>query len=222
MKARFWKLLRQDAGIAGCTQVSEADDEALRPSGGHRDRSPSLIPGTGAFLVGLTSVHWREAWKYGERAYRYCQHDAGHALGALCFATAALGWRVALLSALSDAEVAGLLGLDRVADFAGVEAEHPDLIAVVFTDPAVRAQRDLAAGVVAAARAGHWTGAANRLSPEHVDWPAIGAVEDAAVKPPTASVPRRGSASMFSQRSLVDAQIGWSGVNILGFSGPGE
>ena len=79
----------------------------------------------GAFLVGLTSVHWREAWKYGERAYRYCQHDAGHALGAMCFSASALGWRVALLSALSDAEVAGLLGLDRAPDFAGAEAEHP-------------------------------------------------------------------------------------------------
>ena len=25
-----------------------------------------------SFLVGLSSVHWREAWKYGERAFRYC------------------------------------------------------------------------------------------------------------------------------------------------------
>lgn len=31
-----------------------------------------------AFLVGLSSIHWREAWKYGERAFRYCQHDVGH------------------------------------------------------------------------------------------------------------------------------------------------
>ncbi|MGZ9159349.1 MAG: nitroreductase, partial [Nitrospira sp.] len=35
----------------------------------------------GAFLFGLTSVHWREAWKYGERAFRYCNHDVGHAIG---------------------------------------------------------------------------------------------------------------------------------------------
>ena len=35
-----------------------------------------------SFLVGLSSIHWREAWKYGERAFRYCQHDAGHALAA--------------------------------------------------------------------------------------------------------------------------------------------
>ncbi|MBN0595863.1 SagB/ThcOx family dehydrogenase, partial [Pseudomonas aeruginosa] len=32
----------------------------------------------GGCLLALTSVHWREAWKYGERAYRYCQHDLGH------------------------------------------------------------------------------------------------------------------------------------------------
>ena len=37
----------------------------------------------GSFLVGLSSVIWREAWKYGERAFRYCQHDMGHAVAAL-------------------------------------------------------------------------------------------------------------------------------------------
>src|SRR5438034_7528389 len=34
---------------------------------------------TSDFLIALTSIHWREAWKYGERAFRYCQHDLGHA-----------------------------------------------------------------------------------------------------------------------------------------------
>ncbi len=24
-------------------------------------------------LVGISSIHWREAWKYGMRAWRYCQ-----------------------------------------------------------------------------------------------------------------------------------------------------
>ncbi len=45
----------------------------------------------GSFFVGLSSVHWREAWKYGERAFRYCQHDVGHALASLRIAAAALG-----------------------------------------------------------------------------------------------------------------------------------
>ncbi len=145
----------------------------------------------GAFLVGLTSVHWREAWKYGERAYRYCQHDVGHALGAICFSAAALGWRVALLSALSDAEVAGLLGLDRATDFTGAEAEHPDLIAAVITDPTAQAPRRLPESAVAGVRACHWAGTANRLSPKRDDWLAIGAVEDATVKPHTPPLPRR-------------------------------
>ena len=160
----------------------------------------------GAFLVGLTSVHWREAWKYGERAYRYCQHDVGHALGALCFAAAALGWRVALLSALSDAEVAGLLGLDRAADFAGAEAEHPDLIAAVVTDSAAQAPRRLLECAVAGVRAGHWAGTANQLSSERVDWAAIGAVEDATVKPHTAPLPLRdlAASSKPAQRPIRD------------------
>lgn len=37
----------------------------------------------GSFLAGLSSILWREAWKYGERAFRYCQHDVGHALGTM-------------------------------------------------------------------------------------------------------------------------------------------
>jgi hypothetical protein len=33
----------------------------------------------GTLLVALTSIYWREAWKYGERAFRYCMIDIGHA-----------------------------------------------------------------------------------------------------------------------------------------------
>ena len=53
---------------------------------------------SGSFLVGLTSIHWREAWKYGERAFRYCQHDTGHAIGTLRIAAATLGWRLTVLT----------------------------------------------------------------------------------------------------------------------------
>ena len=52
-----------------------------------------------AFLVGLSSIHWREAWKYGERAFRYCQHDAGHAIGTLRIAAATLGWSASCCTA---------------------------------------------------------------------------------------------------------------------------
>ena len=39
----------------------------------------------------LTSIAWREAWKYGERAYRYCLLDMGHAWQALALAARAVG-----------------------------------------------------------------------------------------------------------------------------------
>ncbi len=109
--------------------------------------------GSTVFFVGLSSILWREAWKYGERAYRYCQHDVGHALGALWFAAAALDWRLEVLGALGDEDVAALLGLDRPSDLAwsqdsatsgwrpqsfcppadpaAAEPEEPDLLAVV-------------------------------------------------------------------------------------------
>ena len=138
----------------------------------------------GSFLVGLSSLHWREAWKYGERAYRYCQHDVGHALGALRLAAAALGWKLRLLGGSSDADIAGLLGLDREQDFDGAELEEPDLIAAVTANPsepfpAVDWRFDSAA--LAAVHRAPWSGRANALSSYHAcDWPVIDEVAHAA------------------------------------------
>ena len=85
----------------------------------------------GSFLAGLSSIHWREAWKYGERAFRYCQHDAGHALATLRIAAAALGWGLVLLGGISDRAIAGLFGLSRGDDYGTAEREEPELLALV-------------------------------------------------------------------------------------------
>jgi SagB-type dehydrogenase family enzyme len=135
--------------------------------------------GEAAFLVALTSIHWREAWKYGERAFRYCQHDAGHAIGALRLAAALLGWRLALLPRWSDAQLSTLLGLDRDEDYAGAEREEPECLAVVTADnPGRWLERDPAPLVEAAAR-GSWSGTANRLSTDHAEWSLIDEVSAA-------------------------------------------
>lgn len=81
---------------------------------------------TGLWL-GFSSIHWREAWKYGERAFRYCQLDLGHVLAAVCYAAVLHGWRPRLLT-IDSASVANCLGLDREADFSGVEGEEPEVI----------------------------------------------------------------------------------------------
>src|SRR5207302_906652 len=93
--------------------------------------------GPGAFLVGLSSIHWREAWKYGERAYRYCQHDAGHAVAAVRYAAGCLGWSALLLDGLGDDEVSAFLGIEQSAgvDLAALDREHPDCLLLVGPPP---------------------------------------------------------------------------------------
>jgi SagB-type dehydrogenase family enzyme len=120
------------------------------------------------FYVGLTSIVWREAWKYGERAFRYCQHDVGHALAALRYAAAALGWSVQLLPDWDDARTDRLLGLDRAEDFADAERETPELIVRVMVNGAEPMTSPLVADSSI-----EWFGRANRLSDSHVEWPVI-------------------------------------------------
>ncbi|MEE8217496.1 MAG: SagB/ThcOx family dehydrogenase, partial [Vicinamibacteria bacterium] len=100
-------------------------------------RLASWLP-EGGFLVGLASIHWREAWKYGERAFRYCQHDAGHALATVRYAAAVLGWGAQMLHAPGDEDVAAVLGLDREDDYEAVvpaDREHPDALVLVAPAP---------------------------------------------------------------------------------------
>lgn len=147
-------------------------------------RIAATAPGTFGAL-GLSSILWREEWKYGARAYRYCQHDVGHALAAARLAAGACGWRLRLDPAPGDGTVAACLGLDRAADFDGAEPEHPDLLAVLGPE-AAGAAPDWAEIAEALE---DWSGAANRLSAESVRWPEIAAVLPAARKPEGAAAP---------------------------------
>jgi len=63
-------------------------------------------------IVLLTSILWREAWKYRDRAYRYCCHDLGHAAMSLLCAARALGLGGVWLSHFPDLELACALGLE--------------------------------------------------------------------------------------------------------------
>jgi SagB-type dehydrogenase family enzyme len=162
-----YAVLSALAGISGGAGVYHYAplDHALE----QRARWPQnsrLVPA--GFWVGLTSIPWREAWKYGERAFRYCQHDVGHALAALRFAAATLGWRVQLLPQWEDARLASLLGLDRPEDFGDTEREVPELRArVIVNEAAPEAPPPFPGSSV------EWFGRANRLSNSHVKWSAI-------------------------------------------------
>lgn len=132
--------------------------------------------------IGLASIHWREAWKYGERAFRYCQLDAGHALGALRYAAAVLGWRARVVEGLGDAELAALLGLDRDGDFQDAEREVPDCLVELL--PAPSAQAGAAPDAAQWLMAGTWLGKANRLDKHPMyRWPVIADVSAASSRP---------------------------------------
>jgi SagB-type dehydrogenase family enzyme len=62
-------------------------------------------------IIGLTSIFWREAWKYGDRAYRYCCHDLGHAMMSLLLAARALGLPGGVVAHFSDFRLTHGLGL---------------------------------------------------------------------------------------------------------------
>ncbi|MDD5051847.1 MAG: SagB/ThcOx family dehydrogenase [Sulfuricurvum sp.] len=121
----------------------------------------------GTFLVALSSIIWREAWKYGERCWRYCQLDAGHAIQAIRVSAAMLGWECEILS-MDTTDIGALCGLDQYARFDSMEWESPDILI----------------------RIGHCTSFslpttpllpynANRLSPAHHEWPILKIIDTA-------------------------------------------
>lgn len=134
----------------------------------------------GGFGVALSSIPWREAWKYGERAFRYCQHDVGHALGALSLSATLHGWTLVTSRSVGDEALARLLGTDRPDGGHEHEEEEPDLLAwVVPAGASVVEPGDLHEQVEALARSARFAGTANALSPEHHPWDVIAVVAQA-------------------------------------------
>ena len=69
------------------------------------DFTERLIGEPASLVFILTSIAWREAWKYRERAYRYCLHDVGHAWEALALSAKASGCESFAWGHFSDEEV---------------------------------------------------------------------------------------------------------------------
>lgn len=116
----------------------------------------------GSILFALSALHQRESWKYGERSYRYCQLNAGHALATARYAAAALGWPLYLVPTVGDDDLARWLGLDP-------REEHPELLMV--TGPGAVAGMPLQAILEGDPGQGAWQGDPSPLSPEPLrDW----------------------------------------------------
>jgi SagB-type dehydrogenase family enzyme len=135
-------------------------------------------PFASGLIIALTSIHWREAWKYGLRAFRYCQHDCGHAMAAISYGAATLGWKVGILNQWSDEVLAASLGLNRTDDFETNEHEVPEIAVWVGPEPIPESFSPESLG-----RDLQFFGRANRLSPSHRIWQGINDVDRACQRP---------------------------------------
>ena len=159
--------------------------------------------GQGAFLAGLTSIYWRESWKYGERSFRYINLNTGHAMAAMSFSAALLGWRVTRLDAITDAEAAKILGLDRVhwKDFESEEIEALFLISpATLEEPAASVDAELARAFEGL----NFLGEPNQLSRDHYPWPSIDEVALITLKGAPQSSPFRHGEEPFIEEGSVD------------------
>jgi SagB-type dehydrogenase family enzyme len=174
------------------------------------------------WLVALTSIHWREAWKYGERAFRYCQHDLGHAIAAIRFAAALHGLQARMLPDWSHADTASLTGIDRDDDYIDAEREEPGCLLVISHKSQVISRDPL----LEAVRAGRWVGHASQLSEDHVQWTFIDEIAESTRDPGRACVasvssappaPPAYPAPLLLQRRSAVALDGHSSISRDGF-----
>jgi SagB-type dehydrogenase family enzyme len=110
----------------------------------------------------LTSIAWREAWKYRDRAYRYCLHDIGHAWQSLSIAAQALGCQSFARGIFDDDEIARVCRLH--------DDEWPMLM-VELTGTSV------ASGNFTAGHTVWFGGDPNRLSDHQIAYPLIDGIQ---------------------------------------------
>jgi SagB-type dehydrogenase family enzyme len=122
-------------------------------------------PAAAGFHVALTSIPWRESWKYGERAFRYCQHDLGHALAAISFSASILGWKARLLQIPAE-YLDWLLGLTSPSH--PLEREIPEALVFIQSGSSLDAL-----ALPQALSPIERFGTPNRLSRGHTPWPLI-------------------------------------------------
>jgi SagB-type dehydrogenase family enzyme len=161
----------------------------------------STLGGTSFGALGLSSVTWREEWKYGARAFRSRQLDAGHALGAAAYAAATLGWRTRLAARCDDRQLARMLGVDRAGDFIDAEDEQPEMLIMLGDQPVAEPDWQILADALSG-----WQGRASRLSRERVSWPQVRQAVEA-----TRRDDRNGNPAAVTACSNPSSSLEWAG-----------
>lgn len=132
--------------------------------------------------LGLSSIVWREEWKYGARAFRYCQLDVGHAIGAVDAATLAaqVPWKAVVDPRPTDRHLTGLFGWNVKDVYADAEEEMADAMMWLGLSD-LPAQHETLFEICSKEQA-PWQGTATQVSSERVRWPEILLAERATKK----------------------------------------
>ena len=166
--------------------------------------------GTEGFLIGISSIFWRESWKYGERAFRYCNHDAGHALACVSFSANLYGWKVTCLGCLSDEEIDAVLGFDQTR-FRKLEEEHADFLCFVHPHKSNPIPRGLPDPIVSQFGELEFIGAPEILSQTCINWESIYTTARLTKKSPSEEI----SCDLGKQRWSVNAASPLSAPDII-------
>ncbi|MDQ2949981.1 MAG: SagB/ThcOx family dehydrogenase [Acidobacteriota bacterium] len=128
------------------------------------DLEMKLAGSSAPIVFVLTSIAWREAWKYRDRAYRYCLHDVGHAWQALALAARSLG---------CDSFAVGHFPDDEVAQFFRLHEDESPMLIVELRGGSIPVRQPDACETV-------WYGGhANQLSGERIAYPRIDGIHAA-------------------------------------------
>ncbi len=127
-------------------------------------------------LVCLSSILWREAWKYESRAFRYCNHDLGHALAALETSANIHGWHTVDFGLFDDKKMTDILGLS-------LNQEHPLSFVGLYPEPKPAFKTKKKDGFISktvakneSSRIVQLVSKCNQLSSEQIDYPLINKV----------------------------------------------
>ncbi len=153
------------------------------------------------FFVGLSSIYWRESWKYGERAFRYCNLDAGHAMACLSFSANLLGWKVTYLNALSDSDIESMLGFHKTR-WKKFEKDTADNLCFVHNAGETSVPRGLPSEIIQSFKTLSFNGEPNLLSNDHVDWDVIDKVSLNTAKSATSEMTYRYDECDFYEKGI--------------------
>jgi len=126
------------------------------------------------FFVALSSITWREMWKYGERCFRYVNLDLGHALKALKVSAKVMGFQSAKVEGLRLEDLERVIGLDQKPRYHASEPEIGQTL--LHIGETAETRHDLAQ--LLEDIPANYQGRANLLSRAHHPWEAV----DLAVK----------------------------------------